>query len=127
MTVRLRTGVIGGGLIAQAIHLPSLSRLADCFHLTAIVDASPSIAAALAARYGASGHYTDWRVMLDSEVLDAVIVCSPPATTCQESLPKRSAAESTRSSKSRDASTRPMRRPSLRSLSAPGSPCKLDT
>jgi predicted dehydrogenase len=77
---RLRTGVIGGGLIAQAAHLPNLQRLADRFELVAIADVSRGVAEGLARRYGAAKAYTDWSAMLAAERLDAVVVCSPHAT-----------------------------------------------
>jgi predicted dehydrogenase len=38
MSARLRIGVIGGGLIAQAIHVPNLARLSDAFELVAVAD-----------------------------------------------------------------------------------------
>jgi predicted dehydrogenase len=78
--VRLRTAVVGGGLIAQAIHLPNLARLDDAFELVAIADVSRSVADGLAARHAPGRSYTDWRAMLDAERLDALVVCSPHAT-----------------------------------------------
>jgi predicted dehydrogenase len=76
----LRTAVVGGGLIAQAIHLPNLARLRDRFELVAIADVSPTVAEGLAARHAPARAYTDWERMLDAERLDAVVVCSPHAT-----------------------------------------------
>jgi predicted dehydrogenase len=78
--VKLRAGVVGGGLIAQAIHLPNLARLDDAFELVAIADVSQSVAEGLAARYAPARAYTDWRALLEAERLDAVVVCSPHAT-----------------------------------------------
>lgn len=85
MNSRLRMGVVGGGLIAQAVHLPNLARMAGEFELVAIADASSSVATGLAARYG-SAAYTDWRALLDRETLDALLVCSPHATHAQVTL-----------------------------------------
>jgi predicted dehydrogenase len=76
----LRTAVIGGGLIAQAIHLPNLARLDNAFELVAIADVSPTVAGGLADRYAPARAHTDWAQMLDDERLDAVVVCSPHAT-----------------------------------------------
>ena len=76
----LRTGVIGGGLIAQAVHLPNLTALSDRFTVAAIADPSRKVGEALARRYVPARSYLDWRDMLDREVLDAVAVCSPHAT-----------------------------------------------
>jgi predicted dehydrogenase len=83
---RLRTAVVGGGLIAQAIHLPNLARLADRFELVAIADVSHNVADGLAARYAPARAYTDWRAMLEGERLDAVVVCSPHATHAEVAL-----------------------------------------
>jgi predicted dehydrogenase len=76
----LRTAVVGGGLIAQAIHLPNLARLSDAFELVAVADVSPRVAAGLADRHAPARAYTGWERMLDDERLDAVVVCSPHAT-----------------------------------------------
>ena len=80
MSRALRTAVVGGGLIAQAVHLPNLARLDDAFELVAIADVSPTVAAGLAARHAPARAHTDWAAMLDEERLDAVVVCSPNAT-----------------------------------------------
>jgi predicted dehydrogenase len=76
----LRTAVVGGGLIAQAIHLPNLARLDDAFEVVAIADVSRHVADGLAARHAPARAYTEWARMLDDERLDAVVVCSPHAT-----------------------------------------------
>jgi predicted dehydrogenase len=76
---RLRTGVVGGGLIAQAVHLPNLAALAERFELVALADPSPTVAEALARRYAVRAH-RDWRELLERERLDALVVCSPHAT-----------------------------------------------
>ena len=83
--MKLRTGVVGGGLIAQAIHLPNLARLDD-FELVAIADVSRTVADGLAGRYAPARGYADWRAMLDAERLDAVVVCSPHATHAEVTL-----------------------------------------
>jgi predicted dehydrogenase len=77
--VTLRLGVVGGGLIAQAIHLPNLARLGHLFELRALADPSDRVRTAVAARYGIRP-YADWRGMVGSEELDALVVCSPHAT-----------------------------------------------
>jgi len=76
---RLRTAVVGGGLIAQAVHLPNLLALDDAFELVAVADVSPKVADGLAGRFAARA-YTDWSEMLDAAALDALVVCSPHAT-----------------------------------------------
>jgi len=78
--VTVRVGVVGGGLIAQAEHLPYLSSLRDRFSLAALAEPSLAVREALAARYGIGGAYADHRAMLDAGGLDAVVVCSPHGT-----------------------------------------------
>ena len=76
----LRVGVVGGGLIAQAIHLPRLAAMPDRFAIAAVADPSPRVIGALATRYAPARGYLDWREMLAAEPLDAVVVCSPHST-----------------------------------------------
>jgi predicted dehydrogenase len=77
---RLRVGVVGGGLIAQAIHLPNLARLDGEFELVAMADVSRRVAEGLAQRNAPARPYVEWEAMLDGERLDAVVVCSPHGT-----------------------------------------------
>jgi predicted dehydrogenase len=76
----IRVGVVGGGLIAQAVHLPNLARDAKRFSLRAIADPSKTVSEALAQTYAPARAYTDWQAMLEHEDLDALVVCSPHAT-----------------------------------------------
>jgi predicted dehydrogenase len=76
----IRVGVVGGGLIAQAEHLPYLSSLRDRFSIAALAEPSATVREALAARYGIKRVYTDHRSLLDAGGLDAVVVCSPHGT-----------------------------------------------
>jgi predicted dehydrogenase len=77
---RLRVGVVGGGLIAQAVHLPNLARLSERFAVTAIAEPSVKVGDALARAYPPMRSYTDWRALLGTEQIDALVVCSPHAT-----------------------------------------------
>jgi len=78
----LRVGVVGGGLIAQAVHVPNLDASAEVA-LAAIADPSRIVAEGMAARYGIPSWHLDWRAMLDAGGLDAIVVCSPHATHAQ--------------------------------------------
>ena len=78
MTVRI--GVVGGGLVAQAEHLPYLSSLRDRFALVALAEPSATVREALGARYSIPGLFGDYRALLDAEAVDAVVVCSPHGT-----------------------------------------------
>jgi predicted dehydrogenase len=73
-------GVVGGGMIAQAMHLPYLNELADRFTTVALAEPSATVREALRARFGIDRGYADWRAMLDDGGLDAVLVASPAAT-----------------------------------------------
>ncbi|MGA8355238.1 MAG: Gfo/Idh/MocA family oxidoreductase [Solirubrobacteraceae bacterium] len=79
MSAKVRVGVIGGGLIAQAVHLPTLAKLPDRFDLVALADPSQTVREALGARWGLRTH-ADWRDLISTESLDAVIVGSPNGT-----------------------------------------------
>jgi predicted dehydrogenase len=74
---RLRIGVIGGGLVAQAVHLPYLAELADRFRIVALAEPSRRVREALGARYGIRHVVADHRTAIDAAELDAVLVCSP--------------------------------------------------
>lgn len=71
---------MGGGLVAQAMHLPYLSALPDRFTISGLAEPSATVREALGARYGIGGLHGDYRAMLDAGALDAVIVSSPAAT-----------------------------------------------
>ena len=70
---RVRVGVIGAGLIAQAMHLHYLRELSDRFETSVICDVALDNAAASADRYGVPKACTDWRELL-REPIDAVLV-----------------------------------------------------
>jgi len=78
--VTLRVGVVGGGLVAQAMHLHYLAAKPDRFALAALAEPSGTVREALGARYGIRGVHADYRGMLDAGGLDALVVCSPAAT-----------------------------------------------
>ncbi len=78
MTVRV--GVVGGGLVAQAMHIPNLAALRDRFALVALAEPSETVRTALGARYGIAGLHADYRSLLDAGGLDAVVVASPAGT-----------------------------------------------
>jgi predicted dehydrogenase len=74
----VRVGVVGGGLIAQAMHLPYLGEKRDRFAIAALAEPSRTVREALGARYGISGLYEDYRMLLGE--VDALVVCSPAGT-----------------------------------------------
>jgi len=82
----MRVGVVGGGMIAQAMHLPHLNELQDRFAVAALAEPSQLVRDALCARFGIADAYADWRSMLDGTRLDAVVIASPAATHVEVTL-----------------------------------------
>lgn len=80
MSPVVRVGVVGGGFIAQAVHLPILTTMPDRFTVAAIADPSRRVRDALSARYAPVKSHPDWRELLEQDELDAVVVCTPHAT-----------------------------------------------
>ena len=76
----LRIGVVGGGLVAQAEHLPYLASLRDRFTVAALAEPSETVRVALGERYGIQGLYADPKALVDDASLDAVVICSPAGT-----------------------------------------------
>jgi len=76
----IRAGVVGLGLISQAVHLPNLETLRDEFQVTSVCDASGSLATAVAARLPGDVAATDnWRDVVANPLVDAVFVLTPGA------------------------------------------------
>jgi predicted dehydrogenase len=82
----LRTAVAGGGLIAQAAHLPNLRRLGSRFELVALADPSERVREALGARFAPLRTFEHWQDMLAAEELDCLVVCSPHALHARMTL-----------------------------------------
>jgi predicted dehydrogenase len=76
----LRVGVVGGGLVAQAMHLQYLAAKRDRFALVALAEPSLTVRETLGARYGIGGLHADYRSLLDAGGVDAVVVSSPAGT-----------------------------------------------
>lgn len=81
-TPRVRLGVIGLGLIAQAVHLQNLHTLRELFDVTHLCDLSPSLAKTIGDEWGLSNG-TAPRVSTDTAELfadpnvDAVLILTP--------------------------------------------------
>jgi predicted dehydrogenase len=73
-------GVIGGGLVAQAVHLPLLQRLSDRFRVAALAEPDARTRRTVASRHAIASPCADHRALLDAGGVEAVIVCSPDAT-----------------------------------------------
>jgi myo-inositol 2-dehydrogenase/D-chiro-inositol 1-dehydrogenase len=75
-TSTLGVGILGAGPVTQAIHLPTLSRLRDVFHVTRVMDVDPQVAASVASRVGATWTTSVAELLADEDV-QIVVVCSP--------------------------------------------------
>jgi predicted dehydrogenase len=71
---RLKIGVVGAGLIGQVEHIPNILRLPNQFELVGVVDASPTMRAALVARGLAA--YAHYQQLLDADI-DAILIAAP--------------------------------------------------
>jgi predicted dehydrogenase len=78
--VTLRVGVVGGGLVAQAMHLHYLAAKPDRFTIAALAEPSRTVREALGARYSIPGLHGDYRALVDAGGVDALVVCSPAGT-----------------------------------------------
>jgi predicted dehydrogenase len=78
----IRVGVVGLGLIAQAVHLPNLATLRSAFRVTRVCDVSAALAAAVADQLpGDVVPCTDWRDLVGQADVDAVLVLTPGSHT----------------------------------------------
>lgn len=73
-------GVVGAGLVAQAVHLPLLRRLERRYRIESLAEPHEPTRHEAARRYGIPDTYADHRALLDAGRVEAVIVCSPDAT-----------------------------------------------
>jgi myo-inositol 2-dehydrogenase/D-chiro-inositol 1-dehydrogenase len=73
---RVRVGVAGLGVVAQACHLPILDRLAARFEVSAVADLSPTLRDRLGTRYRVdpARRLANGEELLDTPDLDAVLV-----------------------------------------------------
>lgn len=71
----IKVGVIGCGEIAHVMHLPVLHEL-DGFEIAALCDLSADALSYLGRRYGVERLSIDYRALLESEAVDAVVVCT---------------------------------------------------
>ena len=73
---KLRVATIGGGSIAQELHLPGYHKNPHAV-IVAVTDPDPARWKEIREQFGVERFYKDYREMLDKESLDAVSVCSP--------------------------------------------------
>ncbi|MGH7451962.1 MAG: Gfo/Idh/MocA family protein, partial [bacterium] len=73
----LRLGVIGCGLATKNLHWPALRNLTDKFRIVAVCNHTPDKAREFAQIAGLNKFETDYRRLLDSPEIDAVLVSLP--------------------------------------------------
>jgi predicted dehydrogenase len=84
--VSLRIGVVGGGLVAQAMHLHFLAQMSARFDLVALADPSAKVREALQRRHNLEATYADHHQLLEGSKLDALVICSPAQTHAEVTL-----------------------------------------
>ncbi len=72
---KVNIGLVGLGWVAQVVHIPILTRLPEV-NLVAICDKDKSRARLVTDKLGMRRVHTDVRQMLESEELDAVVICT---------------------------------------------------
>src|SRR5919108_2036210 len=82
---RVRVGVIGCGMVAQAEHLQNLQQLSGRFEIAALADPSALVREAMGARYAVRNVHTDYRPLLEDD-LDAVVISAPAATHAEVTI-----------------------------------------
>jgi predicted dehydrogenase len=84
--VKLRVGVVGGGLVAQAMHLHYLKHQTERFDLVALAEPSKTVRDALQRLYNLEAAYADYRELLDGTKVDALVISSPAQTHAEVTL-----------------------------------------
>ncbi|GIG87831.1 Gfo/Idh/MocA family protein [Plantactinospora endophytica] len=81
----IRLGIVGLGAVAQAVHLPLLSKRPDLYSIAAICDLSPEVLAAVGDRFGvpAARRFAALEDLLDVGGLDAVMVLNRGSHSAQ--------------------------------------------
>jgi predicted dehydrogenase len=77
---RVGVGVVGAGLVAQVVHLPYLAELSSRYELSALVEPDERVRRTVADRFGIGTVCADHRALLEREVVDALVICSPNAS-----------------------------------------------
>ena len=76
MTERVRVGMIGTSWYADSLHLPSLTSHPQAV-VSAICGRNEARAAELAHKYNIEHVYTDYRQLIESGTVDAVVIATP--------------------------------------------------
>ena len=71
----IRLGVTGCGIISRA-HVQAALNARDV-EVTAVSSRNPSAVAAICEEYGIASQYSDWRELVASDDIDAIVICLP--------------------------------------------------
>jgi predicted dehydrogenase len=77
---RRKVGVIGAGLISQAMHLPHLALLRDRFELAVVADPSPTVRERVGDRFGIPARVATASEAIAHPGLHGVVIGTPNAT-----------------------------------------------
>ena len=72
---KIKIGIVGLGWVAQVIHLPLLLKMAEA-DVVAVCDRDKARARLVAEKFGVKRLYSDVHQMLETEELQAIIVCT---------------------------------------------------
>ena len=73
----IRIGIVGGGSIVKNRHMPGL-RAIDGVEIAAVCNSTPESSERFANEYGVTKVYSDWRELVQSRDLDAVLIGTWP-------------------------------------------------
>lgn len=76
MTERIGVGFVGAGGVVRTIHVPTLARMGDDFHVAAVWDVDGEAARSVAVQTGARLAET-FEDLLADEGVDVLVICSP--------------------------------------------------
>ena len=82
---KVRVGLIGAGKVARDRHLPKLGAIADV-ELTLVWSRDPDKADRAASDFGFDKSVADWREIVESQEVDAVVIATPPVLHHQATL-----------------------------------------
>jgi predicted dehydrogenase len=75
----LRVGIVGGGQIAEAVHIPTYNAI-EGVQIIALAEPHESRRRALKKSFDIPNGYADVTEMLEREILDVLSICTPPNT-----------------------------------------------
>ena len=73
---KTRVAVIGLGSVAQLVHLPNLLKIKNT-EVSAVAEINRSRLYSVADKYGIKNRYTNYKDLLTSDNVDAVIISTP--------------------------------------------------